>query len=302
MLTLAITPILRLANRSNQGGKMTSQVRDEFVNLNSLRFHYRDWGDRSNPALICLHGASASAHNWDTFASEMSDQFRVIALDLRGHGESDWAEDYKFATMADDLAKLTETLDIQRLALVGHSMGGFVSWVFSSRHQKTVERLVLVDIAANVHDETIGSRVRRLLENGAQETFANLDEAIRAVIERNPRQTPSMIERRVRPNLIRGTSGRWRWRYDGAGLAARWPLAPTTEENWAYLSEVVCPTLLLRGSESWALSLEDAEQMARTMDDCRLIEVPGAGHGVHSDKPETFLAAVRPFLLDVKEG
>ena len=98
-------------------------------------------------------------------------------------------------------------------------------------------------------------------------------------------------------NLVQRADGRWGWRYDGARLGSWLDSVPTEADQWALLSRITCPTLLVRGAESDTLSRATAERMLQTIPHCRLVEVPHSGHGVPRDHPEAFLAAVRPFLL-----
>src|SRR5438445_5337545 len=96
-------------------------VRDETLTLNGLRFHYRDWGSREAPPLVLLHGFTGNARHWDTLARAMADRYRVLALDQRGHGETDWAPngDYMAVRVNEDFAAFVKTVEIERFAIVG---------------------------------------------------------------------------------------------------------------------------------------------------------------------------------------
>ena len=99
-------------------------VRDATVTLGGLRFHYRDWGDREAPPLVLLHAYTMHARTWDTFARAMATRFRVLALDQRGHGETEWAVDYAEGRLHGDLRAFVEALGLGHCSLVGFSIGG----------------------------------------------------------------------------------------------------------------------------------------------------------------------------------
>ena len=122
-------------------------ARDETVTLDGLRFHYRDWGDPAAPPLVLLHGFTGNARQWDTFARAMADRYRVLALDQRGHGETDWPPDqgYSAARVHEDFIAFVATLGLERLAVVGFSFGCEVAYGYAVMHPAQVSRLVLVE-------------------------------------------------------------------------------------------------------------------------------------------------------------
>ena len=106
-------------------------VRDAFVDLNGLRFHYRDWGGYGHP-FVLLHGLASTAHIWNLTAPLLAQRFRLFALDQRGHGQSAKPEDgYDFSSTAGDLSAFIEALDLERPVIVGHSWGGNVAIQFA---------------------------------------------------------------------------------------------------------------------------------------------------------------------------
>src|SRR5215204_230429 len=100
------------------------QVRDRSITANGLRFHYREWGSTSAPPLVLLHGYLFHARLFDSFARSMSDHYRVLAVDQRGHGETDWADHYGPEVLLEDLEAVVEALGLHRLSLLGYSFGG----------------------------------------------------------------------------------------------------------------------------------------------------------------------------------
>ena len=100
------------------------RIRDETLTLNGLRFHYRDWGNPQASPLVLLHGYTSHARSWDTIARRLADRFRVLALDQRGHGESEHAADYDEQRLLEDLAAFVDALGLATFAPVGFSIGG----------------------------------------------------------------------------------------------------------------------------------------------------------------------------------
>jgi pimeloyl-ACP methyl ester carboxylesterase len=272
------------------------QVRDAFVEANGLRLHYRDWGDAKAPPLVLLHGVTGHARVWDGFALAMADRFRVIALDQRGHGESDWADGYGTERMAEDVGAFAEALELGRFSLLGHSMGAINAYTFAGRHPEALERLVIVDFGPETRGSPTSDRVRAGLAVAQTAAFASPEEPIRAARALNPRPSDEYLRNRILNNLKQREDGRWVWRCDAAGLANRSaPLSPETQ--WKLLAQIACPTLVVRGAESDALEESTARRMAEVLPYGRWVAVPEAGHGIPADNPAGFLAAVRPFLL-----
>jgi len=121
------------------------QVQDKFITLNGLKFHYREWGNSDAPTLMLLHGLTAHARTWDTVAQAMQDRYRVLALDQRGHGETERAKDYSWSAMRDDIDAFARTLEIQKFSLLGQSMGGGNAYRYASAYPDTVENLIVVE-------------------------------------------------------------------------------------------------------------------------------------------------------------
>jgi pimeloyl-ACP methyl ester carboxylesterase len=273
---------------------MGHAVRDDYVMLNGLRFHYRDWGDASAPPLVVLHGFTGHARSWDTFAAAMSPKYRVIALDQRGHGESAWADDYSTAAMVGDLTAFVAALGLGRFDLLGLSMGGMNALTYAGGRPEGLARLVIVDIGP----ELVATGSNRIQEGlTAKDVFASSEEAIAQARRANARADEHELSSRNRNNLMRLEDGRWTWRYDKALRDTTRPRPRATpEENWAKWRAITAPALLIRGELSDILASEVADRMVREHPDCRFVEVAGSGHSIPLDAPRGFLAAVKTFL------
>ena len=111
---------------------MTDEPRDGYVTLNGMRFHYSDWGNDAAPPLLLLHGVTGHTRQWDRFAGEMIDSFHVIALDQRGHGETDWGKTYRPQDFDEDLRAFVTELGIAPVTIVGQSLGGRIGTGFAA--------------------------------------------------------------------------------------------------------------------------------------------------------------------------
>ena len=273
---------------------MRTAVRDDYVLLQNLRFHYRDWGDISAPPLVLLHGFTGHARSWDSFAEAMAARYRVLALDQRGHGESAWADDYSTGAMVGDIHAFVNALGLPSFDLLGLSMGGANAYHFAGGRPAGLRRLVIVDIGP----EIVASGSQRI-QSGVQakDTFDSPEEAIAANRAGNPRADEAELLHRVRNNLMRTEDGSWTFRYD---RALRSPgtlrIRPNEDDNWAAWRQINVPTLLIRGGESDILGAEAAARMVKEIPDGRLIEIPGSGHSIPLDAPVRFREAVENFL------
>jgi len=273
----------------------TSTVRDSFLTLGGLRFHYRDWGDEGAPPLLMLHGLTGHARGWDTVAEALTDRFRVLALDQRGHGESDHATDYTWDRWLGDVEGFAHALALDRFFLIGHSFGGVVAYMYAARHPEAVARLVVVDIGPP--PETAGLPPPRGPLAGLRDVFDDPDEALREAQRLDPDARAGELRNGVRHNLLRRDDGRWTLRWDAVLRTPDFLLPlPDVRTQWDALRVLACPTLVIKGAHSTFLP-EHAEGMARAIPSARVVEIPAAGHAVHWANPAAFLAVVRAFLL-----
>jgi pimeloyl-ACP methyl ester carboxylesterase len=271
--------------------------RDHVLDLHGQRFHYTDWGNAHAPVVLMLHGITGHARTWDDEAAALATRYRVLALDQRGHGDSDPAPDgdYTTASLADDVAAFVDALGIQKFGIVALSLGGRVAIAYTARHPERVSRLVVVDIGPDIADSgrtRIGSAMA-----ATPERFATPRDAFAWVRAGNARSTDRSLGLRIDHGLRPTSDGGFTWKYDRgireAIRAGRWsdPI-----DLWSAWSAIACPTLLIRGVESDVLSAETATRMLATCPAASLVEVEDAGHTVPGDQPERFLALVTEFL------
>ena len=178
---------------------MTTQVqpRDKTVHANGINLHYLDWGSPGSPVAVLLHGLRGHAHSWDDVSPALCGQYRVLALDQRGRGETDWAPggDYSGAAFVADLKGFCQALDLESFTLVGHSMGGRNSMAFAGRYPEMIERLVIVDIGPTV-DPRGGQRITQELQSVPEE-FDSFEDVVAYMGGQNRFASDRVLRRRL---------------------------------------------------------------------------------------------------------
>jgi esterase len=265
--------------------------------VDGLRFRYLDWGTEGKQPILFLHGGALTAHTWDLCCLALRDDFHCLALDQRGHGDSDWAPDanYSIAAQRQDIKGFAEAVGLDHFVLVGMSMGAINGLAYAIAYPETLSALVLIDAGPNVRRP--GShRIRDFVNGGAE------PESLEAIIERalqfNPRRDPLILRRSLMHNLRQQEDGNWVWKYDRRRFHAMGGDQHANERrNLADgLTTVTCPTLVVRGGESDVFHDEDAERLAAALPDGRWVKIPNAGHTVQGDNPKDLVAAMREFL------
>ena len=257
------------------------------------------WGDPEHPPVLLLHGGGQTRHAWAGTAISLARRgWYAIAVDQRGHGDSDWADDgdYDRTTFADDVIAMARTLS-RPPVLVGASLGGMSSLLAIHRHDGVLaSALVMVDIATRM--EVRG--LERIFEfmRGAPDGFADLEEAADAVAAYNPHRPRPKDLSGLRKNLRLGDDGRWRWHWDPRFLAGKEPAEPPRQHGDIdeAAAGLALPTLLVRGRMSDILSEEGARVFLEQVPHARFADISEAGHMVAGDRNDVFCDAVLEFL------
>jgi pimeloyl-ACP methyl ester carboxylesterase len=258
--------------------------------LDGITLHTLQRGDPDRPALVLLHGGGANAHWWDAVAPGLAERFHVVALDFRGHGDSDHPDERAPGSFQRDLEALLDHLGDPGAMLVGHSMGGHVALAHAAARggDGAPRALVAVEVPRGG-----GPRERRrmrlaLLASRSHRTRAAAVERFR-FLPPAPHASEAM-RRRVAEHSVRETGdGRFGYKFDPLWFSV--PPAPRPD-----LAQVRSPTLVVRGADSPLLSPEGAAELVRELPDARVVEIPETGHNVHVERPKAFLEAVLPFL------
>ena len=263
------------------------------LDLGGLGFHYTDWGG-DGPPLVMLHGLSGHARTWDHTAAALSDRYRVLALDQRGHGDSDWAPQYGIGLMAADLLAFMDALQLREVTLMGLSMGGLVSFVFTAAHPERVRRLMVLDIGPEIAPAGSRNVSAAMAES---DVFASEDEAFAQARAANPRPTDETLRHRVRHNLRSLPDGTLTFKYDKAfrSQPGAW-LELTADQLWAAWRSVRCPVLLVRGDDSPILAAETAQRMLAENPNASFASIPDCGHSITLDRPQGLLDALNLWL------
>jgi len=269
---------------------------DRTTRVNGVTLHYLDWGPADAPPVLLLHGITGHARVWDHLAARLVPGRRVIAIDQRGHGDSEAApdDDYRVGTMADDVAAFVESLRLDRFTLLGHSMGGRIAIQFAGDHAARLERLVIVDIGPDINLAGL-QRVRDMMAK-SPERIESEDWAVEYIRRANPLQDVDMLRERVRHGLKRLPDGELTWKYAKGLRDMMREGRRDAVDLWEPLPRIPCPTLIVRGAESDILSAEVAKKMAERLPDGRVVEIAGAGHTVPADRPDEFVRQIRAFL------
>ncbi len=275
--------------------------RDRYFDANGLRLHFLEWGESTARPIILLHGGALTAHTWDVVCLGLLPEFRCIAPDLRGHGDSEWAADGDYSTDAyrRDLEALLAHLAIDRCVLVGNSLGGMTAVRYTAQRSPAQQplALVLVDIGPEMRE---AGRQRLRSFTGGPRELDSVEEFVDRAVAFNPLRRRDVLRRSLLNNLRQLPSGKWTWKYD-PNRFGRGP-APTTAERWADVQRITCPTLVVRGGHSDMFYAEDAAKLAATLHDGRWVQIENASHTVQGDQPLALLTAIKNFLRPLPLG
>jgi esterase len=282
----------------------TATYTDRDITVDGLRIHYQEWGDPAAPTILMVHGFGVSGHMFDEFAERARDRFHLIAVDQRGHGDSDWAADgdYTRDSFVKDLEGIRSALGLEAFVLMGHSMGGLNAISYATRYPQYLKSLILVDVGPESAKEGVDNIVR--FTRGPDEL--DFEEFVEMAHRFNPRRSLENIRERMRHRLKPTENGKWTWKFDRRFRSDRDSLRVgsdmSNDEMWALFRSVTVPTLIVRGAESDVLTQDVAERTASEMPQAKLVVVPGAGHSVPGDNPDDFSAVVAQFLGEVESG
>jgi esterase len=277
---------------------------DKFVKADGLRIHYLDWGDPSRPAIVMLHGLRSFAHAWDPVARRFADTYRILAVDQRGRGDSDWSRtaDYHPNAYVSDLEHLVDEVGLKSFILMGHSMGGSNTVIYASRHPDRVKAAIVVDFGPAGNVPPPGrARLARELQHTPPE-FPSWEAARAFWHSERPNISEEALNIRLFNTLKELPDGRVGWKYDIQGIkkARENPPQAEQEDMWKHVRNITCPTLVLRGALSDILSRETATEMAAANRNIRWVEVPAASHYVYEDNLSFFNTEVAKFLHGLK--
>ncbi|MCC6534476.1 MAG: alpha/beta hydrolase [Burkholderiales bacterium] len=268
-----------------------------YVSVDGLRLHYLDYGSAGRPPMLCVHGGAAHAHWFDFVAAGFTADYHVRALDLRGHGDSDWAKPplYSYPRYADDIAEAVDRLGLEDFVLVGHSMGGTISLLYAATHPGRVARLIVIDSTLRMTEE----RIANLRNLGAREgsRYASREEFLHRFRLRphGKSAAPHILRHLANCSAREFPDGSWRHKFDRDVYARREPI-----DGLPLWSRIKIPALLVKGEASARITPEIAAQVKANCAHVVIAEVPGAEHHVTIDNPAGFVRVASEFLREAK--
>jgi pimeloyl-ACP methyl ester carboxylesterase len=281
-----------------------------FYESQGLRLHYADWGNAAAPPLLLVHGGRDHCRSWDLIARSLQPHFHVMAPDLRGHGDSDWAKggSYALTEYVYDLSRLVRGIAGGPVTIVGHSMGGMVGLIYAGTFPDRVATLVVLDgvtVLPNATRAPTHERVAKWaqqldrLEDRAPHRYRTIEEAAARMRTHNKRLSAELALHLATFGVRQNQDGSYSWKFDPYQRAAAphrlWP-----EDHVALWSRITCPTLLLHAAESF-LASPAAAGVGQHFQRARIETIAGAGHWLQHDRPDEVLHAIRTFLAIDKD-
>lgn len=252
-----------------------------------MKLHHRELG--SGQPMIILHGLFGFSDNWQTHAKKFEDYYRVILVDLRNHGHSDWSDEFSYELMVKDLKELCDDLGLKNILLIGHSMGGKVAMLFAQKHKELLDKLVVVDIGVKaypMHHQHILAGMHAI-DLSKIKLRSEAEDILKQYIDSDG------VRQFLLKNLYWKEKGQLAWRMNLSVLEREMEnILSTLPEK-----EVMLPTLFIRGELSNYILDEDIEQLEDQFPDSEIVTLKNAGHWVHAEAPEEFVDAVLGFCL-----
>jgi pimeloyl-ACP methyl ester carboxylesterase len=271
---------------------------DRFVEVDGLKLHVQDYGTAGKPQMLCVHGSAAHAHWFDFVASGLTDDFHVLAPDLRGHGDSEWDRaanpEYNYDRYAADLHELCEKLDLRDFILIGHSMGGLVSTVYAATYPGRARAFIMVDSTLNMPAE----RIANMNAVGSREgsSYASADEFLAnyKIRPSGSSATPDMVRHLGTHSGRQFEDGRWRNKVDRNVYARR--VGRNLIPYWAHIK---IPALLMKGDRSNRISPQIVAQVSALAPQVQVAEVAGCDHHVTLDNPAGFVEVCKQWIAGI---
>jgi len=287
---------------------MKTHASSKFIDSQRLRLHYRDWGNVDAPPLLLVHGGFDHCRSWDWAAELLCKEYRVITPDLRGHGDSDWASGnaYSMADYVYDMAELIEQLDMAPVSIIGHSLGGAITLKYAGAFPDKVKQLVVIEGLVppqKMLEENEAPPEQKLVRWVRQvqraskrrhRCYATQDEAIKRMQEANSHLSANHARHLAIHGSRENADGSFSWKFDPL-LRAHQPFDMTGKDSQRLWTKINCPVLLMRGEDSWASNpIEDGR--VQYFQQAEVLNFADAGHWVHHDQFEQFMAAIKNFL------
>jgi pimeloyl-ACP methyl ester carboxylesterase len=256
-----------------------------------IRLHALDWGG-DGPLALFLHGGRLTARTWDYVCLGLRGQVRAVALDMRGHGDSDWADDYTLDARVADIGAVLDELAWSMAHLVGMSLGGLTAAHFAAANPHRVASLMTVDVGPGVVFEATAGMRGFFQANQASDGLETIVDAAMQISSLGDRER---VAYRVAAMLRLTESGDWAWAYDDRRPTDYPALLVKVEDMVAAAERLAVPCLVVRGGRSPVFSNDAAARFAARFACGEWVVVPDAGHNVQEDNPAGLIAALAQF-------
>ncbi|HEY0182244.1 MAG TPA: alpha/beta hydrolase [Rhodopila sp.] len=268
--------------------------------LRQMRFHFLEWGHADAPPIVLLHGGHQSAHSWDLVSLHLAQRYRVLALDQRGHGDSEWARDVSYSNheMSLDAEAFIGAMGLRHPVLMGHSMGGRNAMLLMRRNHASLRAAVIVDVGPELSEKGRAAIAGFVQVN---QEFDDLEHFVRNVRQYDPYRPREHIERTVKYNMLQRADGKFVSKCDSNPRRLNIVRGSGPQENITLedATRLDLPVLLVRGANSNILAPDAAERFAAALPQGRLVTVPDCGHNVHGQNTKGFIQALGGFLETV---
>ena len=287
-----------------------SEPRDKFIDAQGLSLHYLEWGEPVGEPLVLVHGFLDQAHSWSPFVAALQELIKqplwIIAPDCRGHGDSGWVGAggyYHFPDYVLDLDRIVQRLGAKTMRLIGHSMGGTISFLYTGSFPQRVARLVLIEgsgppsMAFSDAPARMEKWIAEVNQRGRKHfrQYSSIAAGAEQLRQTNPRLDAELALHLARSGMKQSSAGKWVWKFD--------PLHRTTAPQPFYaaqaiefLRRIACPVLIVDGAESHQIRRYDSKQRLEEIRDRKQVVIENAGHMVHQDNPLALAKVVAEFL------
>ena len=287
-----------------------SEPRDKFIDAQGLSLHYLEWGEPVGEPLVLVHGFLDQAHSWSPFVAALQELIKqplwIIAPDCRGHGDSGWVGAggyYHFPDYVLDLDRIVQGLGTKTMKLIGHSMGGTISFLYTGSFPQRVARLVLIEgigppsMAFSDAPARMEKWIAEVHQRGRKHfrQYSSIKAGAEQLRQTNPRLDAELALHLARSGMKQSSAGKWVWKFD--------PLHRTTAPQPFYaaqaiefLRRIACPVLIVDGAESRQTRRHDSKQRLEEIRDRKQVVIENAGHMVHQDNPLALAKVVAEFL------
>lgn len=274
-----------------------------------LRLRYVDWGNPAAPPLLLLHGGRDHSRSWDWTAQELRRDWHVIAPDLRGHGDSEWSADGSYGPLPNlyDIAQLIHQLKLAPVTIVAHSFGGNIALRYAGVYPENVRKLVAIEglgpspkMLAEWLAKPIDHRLRQWIDvkrgiaGRTQKRYATLEDAYKRMREENHHLSDEQARHLTLHGVSQNEDGTYSWKFDNY-MRVFPPYDMAQDDNEVLWQAITCPTLLMYGEDSWASNPEQ-DGRVKHFKTARVVSFKNAGHWLHHDQFDQFIAELRGFL------